>query len=123
MLKIFLYVIILLLGVPVGLYLSYVCKEELKAWRKRFLILSIICLILIFLVSLMDFSYKIPSLLSLFFIIIVFLTIFYKANEINFNKKIFSLLFRKHMRNTQKTSVYYKSFKNKKNNKREIFIY
>lgn len=79
MIKEILYGSILVLGVPTGLILKYMCKEEIKSWIKRLKIMSIVCLFLGLLVIFMDFKYKIAVILSLLFIIITNLTIIWKA--------------------------------------------
>ena len=76
------YLLLLIAGFPVGLFLAKLCKEEIKAWRKRLVIISIVCLILIIVISFISielYLYKIPSIVSLFFIIIVCLTIVWKS--------------------------------------------
>jgi len=74
------YLVLLLVGFPVGLLLAYLCKDELKAWKKRLFIMSIISLLLIVVVSFLNFEYKLPVIISLFFIIIVCLTIVWKGH-------------------------------------------
>jgi len=77
------YLILLLLGFPVGLLLSKLCKEEIKAWRKRLFIISAISLVLAVGVSFIPlniFIYKFPVIITLFFIIIVCLTIVWKSH-------------------------------------------
>jgi len=73
------YILILLAGFPVGYYLSYICKDEIKNWRKRFLALSIVALIGAVGISFTGFEYKFPVIMSLFFIIITCLTVIYKS--------------------------------------------
>jgi len=74
------YLILLLVGFPTGLLLAYLCKDEIKAWKKRLFILSAISLISIVVVSFLNFEYKLPVIISLFFIIIVCLTIVWKGH-------------------------------------------
>ncbi len=75
-----LYLILLLIGFPTGLLLAYLCKDELKVWKKRLFIMSCISLLLIVVVSFLNFEYKLPVIISLFFIIIVCLTIVWKSH-------------------------------------------
>lgn len=79
MLKEILYAVVLLIAVPVALLLAWLTKEELKKWRKRFYIIVIVALIssLIFLFT--DFVLKIPVILGLIFIIIIFVILIIKA--------------------------------------------
>lgn len=70
--------ILLLLGFPTGLILARLCKEELKAWRKRLFIMSFVSFILIIMMIFVDFLYKLSIIISLFFIIITCLTIIWK---------------------------------------------
>jgi hypothetical protein len=81
MLKTLIYIIILALGFPTGLVLARFCREEIKNWRKRFLIISIICLILAIITAFLDFIYRIPVIIALIFIIIVLLTIIWKSHK------------------------------------------
>ncbi len=75
------YLLLLLAGFPTGLLLAKLCKEELKQWRKRLLVMSIISTIFILLLSFLKFEYKFPATISLFFIIIVCLTIIWKSKR------------------------------------------
>ena len=74
-----LYLIILILGFPTGIFLAKLCKEELKSWKRRLFIINIIAFIYIGGMFFTNFLYKIPIILSLFFIIIVCLTIIWKS--------------------------------------------
>jgi hypothetical protein len=74
-----LYVLILLLGFPVGIYLSKICKEEIVKWRWRLVALSVISLIVGIIVGLSELAYKLPIIMSLFFVIIMFLVIVWKS--------------------------------------------
>jgi uncharacterized membrane protein YoaK (UPF0700 family) len=76
------YLLLLITGFPIGLFLAKLCKEEIKKWRKRLFIMSIISLILSIVVSFIPITtylYKFPTIISLFFIIIVCLTIVWKS--------------------------------------------
>ena len=79
MLQNLLYLLILVIGFPVGIFLAKLCKEEIDNWRKRLFIISVISLIAIVAMIFVDFLYKIPVIISLFFIIIVCLTINWKG--------------------------------------------
>ncbi len=77
------YLILLLLWFPTGLILARLCKEELKNWRKRLFIITIISLIIavgVSFISFNSFTYKFPVIISLFFIIITCLTIIWKSH-------------------------------------------
>ncbi|MEK6830482.1 MAG: hypothetical protein AABX77_00445 [Nanoarchaeota archaeon] len=74
-----LYTIIILAGFPAGLILAGLCNEELKSWKKRLTILSLISLLISIAVYLTDFEFKIPIVITLFFIIIACLTIIWKS--------------------------------------------
>jgi len=77
------YLLLLLAGFPAGLILAKLCKDEIKNWRKRLFIISIISLILAVAVSFIPFDifiYKFPVIVSLFFIIIACLTIVWKSH-------------------------------------------
>mgnify|MGYP003974073543 CR=1 FL=1 len=73
------YLILLILGFPVGLFLAKLCKEEVKAWRKRLIIMSVFALILAVGISFLKFQYKVPIIITLLFIIITNLTIVWKS--------------------------------------------
>jgi len=80
------YLLILLAGFPVGLFLAKLCKEEIKVWRKRLFIISVVCLILIVIVSFIPYAafiYKFPVIITLFFIIIVCLSVVWKSYSKN----------------------------------------
>ena len=77
------YLLLLLAGFGVGLFLAKLCKEELKAWRKSLFIISLVALLLAVVVSFIPITiylYKFPTIISLFFIIIVCLTINWKGS-------------------------------------------
>ena len=74
-----LYTIIILAGFPAGLILAGLCNEELKSWKKRLTILSLISLLISIAVYLTDFEFKIPIVITLFFIVIACLTIIWKG--------------------------------------------
>lgn len=75
-----LYIITLILGYPFGIYLAWLCKDEVKAWKTRLIIISIIGLISSVVLYFFVFSYKFQIILTLFFIIITCLTIVWKTN-------------------------------------------
>lgn len=78
MLKTLMYLVMLLIGIPVGYLLSNLCKDEIKSWKIRLSIMSLISLIASILVYFSNFQLKIPVILTLIFIIIVCLTIIIK---------------------------------------------
>ena len=61
MIKELIYLIIILLGIPAGLFLAKICKEEIKNWRKRLKILIAGCFVVIVAVFFLDFEYKIST--------------------------------------------------------------
>ena len=76
------YLLLLIAGFPIGLFLAKLCKDEIKAWKKRLFIIAIISLVFAVRISFISFSvylYKLPTIISLFFIIIVCLTIIWKS--------------------------------------------
>jgi uncharacterized protein HemY len=80
MINLILYAVLLILGIPSGLYLAKICKDEIKKWRKRMVFISVLCFILIFILLFINFEYKIPYIMGLCFIIITFLTIVFKSS-------------------------------------------
>jgi uncharacterized membrane protein YphA (DoxX/SURF4 family) len=75
MIKELIYLLIIFLGIPAGLFLAKICEEEIKAWKKRLGMLTIICSIIGICLFFIDFKYKIPSIITLGFMIAFFLTI------------------------------------------------
>jgi len=76
------YLILLLLGFPTGLLLANLCKDEIKKWRGRMFLISAVSLALIVVLSFIPFEiylYKIPTIITLFFVIIMCLTINWKS--------------------------------------------
>jgi uncharacterized protein HemY len=87
MIKELIYILILLLGILVGLILAKLCKDEIKNWRKRMIIISVICLIIALIIVFSNFTYKIPVIITLIFIAITDLTIVWKSYRIKSKKK------------------------------------
>lgn len=81
MLKNWFYLILLVLGIPIGYLLFYLCKDEIKKWKKRLTIMIIISLILIPIMFFINFIYKIPVIISLLFMDLVFFTILLKNHR------------------------------------------
>ena len=76
------YLLLLFTGFFSGLILAKLCKDEIKAWRKRLFMISIISLILILLLVLIPlkiYEYRLPTIITLLFIAIVDLTIIWKS--------------------------------------------
>ena len=76
------FILLLLTGFLVGYILSHLCSDEIRAWKKRLIIITIICFILAVSISpipLISFNYKFPATITLFFIIIVNLTIIWRS--------------------------------------------
>ena len=80
MLNNLLYIILLILGFPSGLYLARICKDEIKKWRKRMIFISVISFISAIVVLISGFEYKLAFAIGLFFIVITFLTIVWKSH-------------------------------------------
>ena len=79
MLKSVFYLIGLVLGIPTGLILARMCKEEVKSWRK-FLNMSVIILLALgVIVYFTDVLYKLQIILTFIFMIITSLTIVWKS--------------------------------------------
>jgi hypothetical protein len=73
------YVLLILAGFPTGLVLTKICKDEIKSWKKRLLISVFLCLVIAVAMSFIDFNFRFPVTISLFFIIIADLTIIWKS--------------------------------------------
>lgn len=79
--SVLLYALLLAAGFPVGLFLTNLCKEEIKNWKKRLLIIPLVSLLLSIAFFFTNFEFKIPIIISLFFIIITCLIIVWKSNS------------------------------------------
>ena len=82
MINIILYLIILLLGIPFGLFLAKICKDETKAWKRRLKVITIISIILTITVYLTNLEFKSPISIALLFIAITFGTISWRNNQL-----------------------------------------
>tara|TARA_B100001971_G_C18251112_1_gene578295 strand:+ start:2678 stop:2917 length:240 start_codon:yes stop_codon:yes gene_type:complete len=78
MLKLIIYLSIILAGIPTGIILKKLCKDETKPWKNRFNYISIISLILSILIYFSTLDYKIPISITLLYIISTLQTINYK---------------------------------------------
>jgi len=76
-----LYIIILVLAFPAGYLLAYLARDELIAGRKWFMLLAVLSLVFSVILSLTNFSFKFPSILSLFFIVIISLMAMWKSHD------------------------------------------
>ena len=77
------YLLLLIAGFPTGILLAKLCSDEIKTWRKRLFIISILSLavaVAISFIPLAVFIYKFPTIISLFFIIITSLTIAWESH-------------------------------------------
>ncbi len=81
-----LYTLILLAGFPAGYLLAYLCRDELVAGRKWFLLLSALSLIAAIAVSFTGLLFKFTIILTLFFIIIISLVAVWKSYDKKFVK-------------------------------------
>lgn len=69
MLENLLYVLIILLGFPTGLFLASLCKDEIRSWKKRLNLISLISLIFIIILLFLNLQFKKPIIITLLFII------------------------------------------------------
>ncbi|MBR9706518.1 hypothetical protein GOV14_05765 [Candidatus Pacearchaeota archaeon] len=83
MLQNIIYLLILIAGFPVGMILSRMCFDEVKAWRGRLVLVTIICLIIAFIISTTKFSYdySFEATIALLFIGITSLTIIWRSYQ------------------------------------------
>jgi len=75
-----LYALLLLAGFPTAWILAKLCNDEIKAWKKRFIIMAISSLIIAIIIFFTNFEYKLPVIMTLFFAIITLLTIIWKTH-------------------------------------------
>ena len=73
------YIIIILLAIPTGLFLAKLCEEELSDWKLRFKIMIIISFILSLGIYFSSLEYKTSIMVSLLFIIMTLLTLIKKT--------------------------------------------
>ncbi len=71
MIKSLFYFILLLIGIPVGFLLSKLCNDEIKNWRFRLKLIAVVCVFLMTGLFFSNFVYRVPVIVSLFFVIIV----------------------------------------------------
>jgi len=64
------YLVIVLLGIPVGIILYTLCKEEVNSWVSRIKFVPIICVILGVFVWIVNLKFKVPITISLIFILV-----------------------------------------------------
>ncbi len=69
--------LILLTAFPVAYFLIYLCKDEIRGWRKRLNVISLISLILAIVMFFTEFEFKVPIIITCFFVIIMNFTIVY----------------------------------------------
>jgi hypothetical protein len=74
-LKEVLYVFLVLSGIPVGMFLSILCKDEVGLWRRRFRFIALICFLIIGFLIFIDIENKIALIVFLFFVIVVSLNV------------------------------------------------
>ena len=74
------YVILLLLGFPTAYVLTKLCKDEIKNWKVRFIIIILTLLILSIVISFTNFKFKIPVIISLMFMVITLLVVILKSS-------------------------------------------
>jgi len=74
MANILIYLLILLSGFPAAFFISKLCKDEIKNWRGRLLLISIVSL-LISVLSYIKFELRLPIIISLIFVVVMNLTI------------------------------------------------
>lgn len=81
-----LYVLILLSAFPAGYLLAALARDELKPGKKWFLLLAAVSLASAVILSFIGFLFKVPAILSLFFIIIISLMAVWKSEDKKFIK-------------------------------------
>ena len=79
MIEVLFYFGMLLLGIPSGLFLVRLCRDEIQKWTGRLKFMIGVCIILGLGLIFSSFTYKIPTIVSLLFVIIVNLVILKKS--------------------------------------------
>lgn len=83
MIKEVLYIIVIILGIPTGYLLAYLCKEEIGIWKKRLISIAAIAIVLGIIMFFINFQYKISVSVTMWFIAVFCLTIVFKRKRIN----------------------------------------
>jgi hypothetical protein len=81
MLKEPLYILVIALGIPTGLFLSNLCKEELESWKHKISSMILFSFLLSIVIYFTNFQYKTPIIISLLFIVVTSLTILKKSRK------------------------------------------
>jgi len=81
------YLVIVLLGIPVGIFFGRLCKEEIVVWSGRLKWISIISFVIGIIVWFMNFEYRIPVVVTLLFVIVNNLTIVWRSKSFLRKKK------------------------------------
>jgi hypothetical protein len=79
MIKGLFYVLMLLMGISAGLFLVKLCSDEIRNWSGRLKLIIGVCIVLILVLAISSFAYKVPTIISLLFVIIVNLVILKKS--------------------------------------------
>lgn len=82
MIKEVLYIIVIILGIPTGYLLSYMCKEEVEVWMKRLSAIAVIAIALGIIMFFINFEYKIPVSVTMGFIAVFCLTIVFRKRKV-----------------------------------------
>jgi hypothetical protein len=81
------YIIILVLAFPIGYLLAYLARDELIAGRKWFLLLEGVSLIILLVIASVNFSMKIPAMLTLLFLMIISMMAYWKSKDKKWTNK------------------------------------
>jgi len=74
------YIITLLLAMPFALLLAKFCRDELKDWKYRFKIISLVSTLSAIAIHFSNLEYKIPIIVGLLFIMVTLVTLIHKTN-------------------------------------------
>ena len=81
MIKEMLYFLIILLTIPIGIFLTWLAKDEIKSWKKRFYLISIISLAISLVLLFLEFSLKTPFIFGLIFMVVLLSFLIIKAKD------------------------------------------
>ena len=83
-----LYILILILAFPVGYLLAWLARDELGAWKKGYILIAVVSIILTIPVAFISTLYlvKLPVVLTLFFIAIICLVAVWKSHDKKWTK-------------------------------------
>ena len=73
------YALVLLLSIPSGLLLAWLCSDEIRNWVWRLKMIAVVCVVLSVVLLFIDLTYKTSLIISVLFVAMTCLVIVKKA--------------------------------------------